>query len=151
MDITEEIFLGCNNVVVQPTENVISKKNNHELKYEQTHNIVVLPEEKKVAINISAIKRVQKECEAAKKRKCGYAEWCLGISTLLLGAFLSALMSKMPYELSWLSVLSYTICPIGGVSCFILYFTGRKGENSGIVDLANRIEEQICNVGDMED
>ena len=151
MDITEEIFLECNNVVMQPAENVISKKNNQELQYEQIHNIVVLPEEKKVAINISAIKRVQKECEEAKKRKCWYAEWCLGISTLLLGAFLSALISKMPYEWSWLSVLSYTICPIGGIACFILYFTGRKNENSNIVDFANRIEEQICNLEDMED
>lgn len=151
MDITDEILLGCNSAVVQPTGNVISRKNNQELQFEQVCNLVVPPEEKKVAINISTIKKVQKECVEAKKRKCSYAEWCLGISTLLLGAFLSALMGKMPYEFSLLSVFSYTVCPVGGVGCLIFYFTGRKNENKSIVEFATRIEEYVGSFEDVEE
>ena len=51
----EEIFQSCNNVVIEEASNVIDEKSNHTLQYEQKHNVVLPPEEKKIAINISAM------------------------------------------------------------------------------------------------
>ena len=140
MDSTEEIFQSCNNVVLEETSNVISKDNNHTLQYEQIHNVVLPSEEQKIAINISVLKKIKNECDQAKKHKFSYAEVWLGISTLLLGGFFSAIMSKIPYELNFLSILFYTICPVGGVGFGIAYFFCREKENQDATQLAERIE-----------
>ena len=151
MDIAEEIFQSCNNVVVEETNNVISKDSNNTLRYEQTHDVVLPPEEKKIAINVSAIKKVRYECECAKKNKFTYAELWLGIATMLIGAFFSALISKVPYELNILSVLFYSICPIGGVGFGVAYFFCRNNNNRDIVQFAEKIEEYILDPEEMEE
>ena len=140
---TEEIIQGCNNVIFEQTGNVINSSDNQSLQYEQMHSVVLPPEETKIAINISTLKKVRHECQKVKESKFSLAELWLGFATMFLGAFLSALMSKTPYELSLLSVLSYTICPIGGVGFGISYFYCRNNENRNITQFAERIEEYI--------
>ena len=100
----EEIFQSCNNVVIEEAGNVIDEKSNHTLQYEQKHNVVLPPEEKKIAINISAIRKIRYECACAKENKFTYAELWLGLSTLFFGAFFSALISKIPYNVNFLII-----------------------------------------------
>lgn len=151
MDIAEQIIQSCNNAIEEETNNVISKETNHTLQYEQTHDVVLPPEEKKIAINVSALRKVRNECERAEKTKFTYAELWLGISTLLLGAFLSALMSKIPYELNFLSVLFYSICPIGGAGFGVAYFFCRSSNNMDVVQLAEKIEDYLPDLKEMEE
>lgn len=147
---TEEIIQGCNNVIFEQTGNVINSSDNQSLQYELMHSVVLPPEEKKI-INISTLRKVRQECKKVKKSKFSFAELWLGFATMFLGAFLSALMSKMPYELSFLSVLFYTICPIGGVGFGISYFYCRNNENRSITQFAEKIEEYILDPDNMEE
>lgn len=151
MDNTQEIFEACNNVVIEETSNVISQDNNNVLSYEQTHNVVLPPEEKKIAINVSAIKKVRKECKCAKQNSFTLSEVWLGLASLLLGAFLSALMSDIAYEWSWKSVLFYSMCPVGGVGFSVAYFFCRSNNNRNIVQFAEKIEEYILNPEEVEE
>lgn len=72
--------------------------------FQSCNNVVLPPEEKKIAINISAIRKIRYECACAKENKFTYAELWLGLSTLFLGAFFSALISKIPYKVNFLSI-----------------------------------------------
>lgn len=146
----EEIFQSCNNVVIEEAGNVIDESN-HTLQYEQKHNVVLPPEEKKIAINISAIRKIRYECACAKENKFTYAELWLGLSTLFFGAFFSALISKIPYKVNFLSIFFYSVCPVlGGIFC-VAYFFCRKNNNRDIVQLAEKIEEYIIDPEDMEE
>lgn len=151
MDLTEEIFQSCNNVVIEEASNVIDEKSNHTLQYEQKHNVVLPSEEKKIAINVSAIRKIRSECACAKKNKFTYAELWLGLCTLFLGAFFSALISQIPYEVSFLSILFYSICPVFGGIFGVAYFFCRKNSNKDIVQLAEKIEDYIIDPEDMEE
>lgn len=148
---TEEIFQACNNVMCEQASNVIDATDNQSLQYGKIHSVVLPPEEKKIAINISTLKKVRMECEKMKESVFSFAELWLGLATMLFGAFLSAIMSKVPYEFSFLSVLFYTICPIGGVGFGISYFYCRKNENRSITQFAEIIEEYIIDPDNMEE
>lgn len=147
----EEIFQSCNNVVIEEAGNVIDEKSNHTLQYEQKHNVVLPPEEKKIAINISAIRKIRYECACAKENKFTYAELWLGLSTLFFGAFFSALISKIPYKVNFLSIFFYSVCPVLGGIFSVAYFFCRKNNNRDIVQLAEKIEEYIIDPEDMEE
>ena len=147
----EEIFQSCNNVVIEEAGNVIDEKSNHTLQYEQKHNVVLPPEEKKIAINISAIRKMRYECACAKENKFTYAELWLGLSTLFFGAFFSALISKIPYKVKFLSIFFYSVCPVLGGIFGVAYFFCRKNNNRDIVQLAEKIEEYIIDPEDMEE
>lgn len=127
------------------------KKSNHTLQYEQKHNVVLPPEEKKIAINISAIRKIRYECACAKENKFTYAELWLGLSTLFFGAFFSALISKIPYKVNFLSIFFYSVCPVLGGIFGVAYFFCRKNNNRDIVQLAEKIEEYIIDPEDMEE
>lgn len=147
----EEIFQSCNNVVIEEAGNVIDEKSNHTLQYEQKYNVVLPPEEKKIAINISAIRKIRYECACAKENKFTYAELWLGLSTLFFGAFFSALISKIPYKVNFLSIFFYSVCPVLGGIFGVAYFFCRKNNNRDIVQLAEKIEEYIIDPEDMEE
>lgn len=151
MESVEEIFQDFNRVTAEEASNVISKDSNNTLQYEQLHNVVVPPEEKKIAINVSSLRRVRKECERVKQIGFSYAELWLGISSLLIGAFFSAILSKISYELNLLSIFFYTICPIGGVGFGVAYFFCRNKNNQDIIQFAEKIEEYILDPEEMED
>ena len=135
----EEIFQSCNNVVIEEAGNVIDEKSNHTLQYEQKHNVVLPPEEKKIAINISAIRKIRYECACAKENKFTYAELWLG------------LISKIPYKVNFLSIFFYSVCPVLGGIFGVAYFFCRKNNNRDIVQLAEKIEEYIIDPEDMEE
>lgn len=151
MDITEEILQSCNNVILEETSSVISKECNQVLQYEQTHNVMLPPEEKMLAVKISTIKKVRMECDLAKNTKFTYAEIWLGFASLFMGGFLGALIGWVPYEYSWRSILSYTVCPIGGIGFGVAYFFCRNNSNRDVVQLAEKIEEYILDPEEMEE
>lgn len=137
-------------IISQKTESVINDASNKNLKYDQSFSVQIPAPEEKIVLNKSSIKKILKECSEAKKSKNYYADMFLGISTLLLGGFFSAIISQMEYKIGFLNVMFYTICPtIGGVFG-VAYFFERKKENYDINKLSSRIEEELSNLNTME-
>ena len=67
----------------------------------------------------------------------------MGVASLLLGAFLSALISQVTYELKFLSILFYSICPVGGIGCSVAYWFLRKNNIADAKKLADYVEEYL--------
>lgn len=97
----------------------------------------------KIVLDIDSIEKLQKECKEIKKTKYSYAEVCLGLASLLLGAFLSALISQVTYELKFLSVFFYSVCPVGGIGCSVAYWFLRKSNVADAKRLADYVEEYL--------
>lgn len=97
--------------------NVIS--NNDMLKIKQTMDVRVPKKDANdftYAIRVSSISKVYKACTEVKKTKFSWAELWLSLSTLFLGAFISALVSQIEYMHSFLSIIFYSVCPaLGGI------------------------------------
>ena len=113
------------------------------MQYKDIYNIHVPKARDKIVLDIDSIEKLQKECKKIKEAKYPYAEICLGIASLLLGAFLSALISQVTYELKFLSVLFYSICPVGGIGCSVAYCVLRKNNVADAKRLAERVEEYL--------
>ena len=148
---TDELMNACTNVLVENAENIINNENNKTLQYERTHDVVLPPDEKSIALKVSSLKHIKLECEKAKKSMFNFSELWFGIATLLLGAFFSALISEFPYELKFLSVLFYSICPIGGIGFGVAYYFCRFNNNKSVISLVETIEEYIPNIEETED
>lgn len=91
--------------------NVIGPDSNGTLRFSQTYDVKVPKASGKVVLDASCVRKIKNLCNQAKKPKFPFAEVFLGIASLLLGAFLGALIAKVPYALCFASVLSYNICP----------------------------------------
>ena len=98
----DEIYQAFSNVTSEESGNVISDENNRNLQYKDIYNIHVPKSRDKIVLDIGSIEKLQKECKEIKQAKFPYAEVCLGVASLLLGAFLSALISQVTYELKFL-------------------------------------------------
>ena len=143
MEEIDDIYQTFSNIISEDSGNVISDENNRNLQYKDTYNIHLPKARDKIVLDIDSIEKLQKECKEIKKAKYPYAELCLVLASLLLGAFLSALISQVTYELKFLSVLFYSFCPVGGVGYSVAYWFLRK---SNIVDakrLADYVEEYL--------
>ena len=101
--------------------------------------------EKKVMLDASRIRRIEEACKKAQEAKNSNAEIYLGVSSLLAGAFLSAIISSISYELSFLGVFFYTICPTGAVSLFVAYMMTRNNERMSLRGLAESVRQEIEN------
>ncbi|WP_418750676.1 hypothetical protein [Frisingicoccus sp.] len=139
----DDVYQAFSNVVSEDSGNVISDENNRNLQYKDIYNIHVPKARDKIVLDIDSIEKLQKECKKIKEAKYPYAEICLGIASLLLGAFLSALISQVTYELKFLSVLFYSICPVGGIGCSVAYWFLRKNNVADAKRLAERVEEYL--------
>lgn len=139
----DEIYQAFSNVTSEESGNVISDENNRNLQYKDTYNIHVPKSRDKIVLDIGSIEKLQKECKEIKQAKFPYAEVCLGIASLLLGAFLSALISQVTYELKFLSILFYSICPVAGIGCSVAYWFLRKNNVADAKKLADYVEEYL--------
>lgn len=139
----DEIYQAFSNVTSEESGNVISDKNNRNLQYKDIYNIHVPKSRDKIVLDIGSIEKLQKECKEIKQAKFPYAEVCLGVASLLLGAFLSALISQVTYELKFLSILFYSICPVGGIGCSVAYWFLRKNNMADAKKLADYVEEYL--------
>lgn len=149
MDV-QELYDRVASSTTEEIENVIPNTCNNELQYNQTVSVKVPKPRDKMLMDISSIDNIKNECKKAKETKFSFAELLLGISSLLLGAFLSAIMSQVTYELQILSVIFYTICPALGLGCGVAYFFCRKNEIDDIKKFAEKIEYCVLNADDDE-
>lgn len=143
MDSTEELYQAFANAVTENVENVISDKSNKELQFDQTVSVRVPKIREQVSIDKISVQKIKKVCEDANKEKFPYAEVFLGMSTLFLGAFLSALLSKIPYAFNFIGVLSYSVCPFAGIGFGVAYIFKRKNNANDIKVFSEKILEYI--------
>jgi len=127
--------------MMENAQNVIT--DNRNFQYTQTFNFRIPKAEEQVPINVSAIVKIKKECDIVRKKKFSLSELMLSLSMLFCGAFLSALISGIPYELSALSILSYTVSPLLGIVGGILYFVFKGNNFSGASDLIRVIDDVL--------
>lgn len=147
---TEELYKAFTGPISEDAENVMPNDSNAELKYSQTYNVKVPKPEDKIVLDASCVKKIKEGCEEAKRVQFPYAEVFLGLASLLIGAFLSAILSKVTYEFKLLSVFFYTICPVGGVGAGVAYWFCRKRDITDIKLFAEKIEGYIRNFDGME-
>lgn len=148
---TDEIYQGFAGSISQDAENIMPNDSNATLQYSQTYNVRVPKPEDKVVLDASSVKKIKAECEMAKKTQFPYAEVFLGIASLLIGAFLSAILSKVTYEFKLLSIFFYTICPVGGVGTGVAYWFCRKKDITDIKLFAEKVEGYIRNFDETEE
>lgn len=109
---TEDLFDRItNNSITEEAENIISNTCNQELRYNQTFNVKLPKAKDQVLLDAYSVVKIKNECKKAKEVKFSFAELLLGISSLLLGSSISAVISQVTYEFQFLSVLFYTVCP----------------------------------------
>ena len=145
------LFETCvSSTVEENAETTIIDGKDSALQYSQTYNVRLPKPEEKIALNTSEILKMKEICADAKNESFSFAEVFLGASSLLLGAFLSAIISRVHYEFTLLSIFLYTICPVGGVGFGVAYFYSRNKAVSDIKQFASRIESCI-NVYDETD
>lgn len=143
---TEQLLSKANNVTIENAENVILDDSSTELEYNQKICVSVPPPKQQVLIDNNEIKKIITTCKVAKKSRFPLAELLLGLSSLLFGAFLSALISQIPYELCFLSIMFYTVCPAGGLTSGVAYFFCRKDEVCSVRQLAEKIEDCLSTI-----
>ena len=56
---TDELMNACTNVLVENAENIINNENNKTLQYERTHDVVLPPDEKSIALKVSSLKHIK--------------------------------------------------------------------------------------------
>lgn len=143
-------YQSYSDAMFEEAENVISTNSNNKMEYNRIHTILQSKEEVEVVIYLSSVKKIKAECEKVKKMKSSYADVFLGFSTLFIGAFFSAILSKIPYKPEFLSIFFYTICPMLGIilgTCFV-YF--RKKDKMDIKIFAEKVEECFERIDSLE-
>lgn len=136
----ENIFASS---VVENAEAVIPPNSNQILTFGQQYNLHMPKAQEVGAISVDDINKLEEICAEAKKGKFPFAELFLSFSTLLLGAFLGALVSSVEYSHSFLSILFYSICPTLGVGFGVAYIFQRKRTVSEPKQFINEVENII--------
>lgn len=147
---TEEFYQAFTGLISEDAENIMPNDTNAELQYSQTYSVRVPKPEDKIVLDASFVRKIKAECEKAQKVQFPYAELFLGMASLLIGAFFSAILSKVTYELKLLSIFFYNICPVGGVGAGVAYWFCRRKDTSDIKLFAEKIEGYIRNIDEME-
>lgn len=96
-----------------------------------------------VAITKKDILRIQKICNSVEDPQTPLIEIALGLSSLFAGAFLSALLSGVVFEMSWRSILFYVISPIIAVSAAVAFLLMRRQEQVTAKTLAEHVMEYL--------
>ena len=144
----QDLYTQCMNTVDEVAENVMPDNSNTDLQFKQTFNVKMPKPGKKILIDACSIEKIKNECTSVKKTTFPIAELLLGLATLFLGAFLSAVMSQIEYKFAFLSILFYSICPVVGIGTFVAYFFCRKNEGDNIKTFAEKIEDCLQNIDD---
>ena len=122
----QDLYTQCMNTVDEVAENVMPDNSNTDLQFKQTFNVKMPKPGKKILIDACSIEKIKNECTSVKKTTFPIAELLLGLATLFLGAFLSAVISQIEYKFAFLSILFYSICPVVGIGTFVAYFFAAK-------------------------
>lgn len=141
-------WISDNNTIIENTSNVITQSDNDTLQYKKTFDIKMPKSEAaeyKIAINSSVLKKLYTCCDEIENNKFSWAELFLSISTLFFGAFLSALLSSVPYEIGFLNILFYSVSPVIGAVCLAGWFFCRGISMKDAHYLVTYIKENIPN------
>ncbi len=139
----QEILSITSNTIEEDAENLITPSHNSDFQMNQTFTVIPPKPTNKALIDVNTVNKIKKTCQKARKKNFSLAELLLGLSTLFLGAFFSALISQIAYEFKWLSIIFYSICPIIGVGCLVAYFLLKKEDSDNINSLVEKIEEYL--------
>ena len=139
-----------NGLVEEKAENLAYSVETSDLQYDQRFNVIVPPVDKKIAINLSDLKRIKEICNKAKKQKFSWSDACGIIGSLAFGSLINALLSQIPFELNFQGIFSYVICPVIGVSCAVGYILLKNFNNMTIRSLVERIEDCIIDPEEVE-
>ena len=116
------------------TANPIGTDSNQNLTYRPNFEIIHPASFKNYTITSTAFEKIKTLCQKKHKWWSWLSEVSLALSTLFWGAFFSALISKIPLELSVLSVLFYCVSPFLGGVLLLAFFLVRdksiQSENS---------------------
>lgn len=142
METADDIMRAFSNSEESYADNVIiGVENNEKLQYSLTYDVAIPKPNNKVVLDISAINKALLICRHAKKKRFPFAEVFLGAASLFIGAFFGALVSKVPYEASLASILSYNVFTVLGVGFAVAYVFCRDKESNDAVQLATKIED----------
>lgn len=142
----KEEFLFKDDTIVADIKNEVADINKGSLQYNQLVEIKVPVEdinEYKIAVRKSSIKKIKNACNEIQNNKFTWGELLIGICTMFFGAFLSAIISGVKYELNFLGVMFYTICPMIAVASLIGYIACRKSLIRDASYLANIVNEHL--------
>lgn len=131
------------NIECSQTANKIGEESNEKLTYNQKINICLPAQEKRITINYSDVEKLDKHCNMMKKRKYNCSELFLSSASLFLGAFLSAIISGINFNFTFISIMSYCICPTLGSSLLVAYFMIRSIHKNDEKALAEKVQEYI--------
>ena len=131
------------NIECLQTVNKIGEESNEKLTYNQKINICLPAQEKRITINYSDVEKLDKHCNMMKKRKYNCSELLLSFASLFLGAFFSALISGINFNCTFISIMSYCICPTFGSSLLVAYFMIELIHKNDEKALAEKVQEYI--------
>lgn len=131
------------NIECWQTVNKIGEESNEKIIYNQKINVCFPAQEKMIAINYSDVEKLDKHCNMIKKRKYNCSELLLSFASLFLGAFLSAIISGINFNYTFISIMSYCICPVLGSSLLVAYFMIRLIHKNDEKALAEKVQEYI--------
>ena len=113
------------------------------LEVNQTNIVKVKKELESIAVEEKDIERIKSICEDVKEPHFPLAEVCLGISSLLVGAFFSAIISGVPFVLGWKAIVFYIICPVIASGCGVAFGFIREKEQVTAKSLADHVLEYL--------
>lgn len=152
MSTIKDDWFKFDDTVIENAGNIVS--NTDVLKINQSMDVRVPKNDANdftYAIRVSSIRKVYKACNDVRKASFSLAELWLSLSTLFLGAFISAIISQFKYEYSILSIIFYSVCPALGGIFFVLYFMMRRNSTLTATELADIVQENIPDPNEMEE
>ncbi len=94
-------------------------------------------------IELKTVEKLRSICERVEEPKIPWPEIALGLSSLLAGAFLSALISGIALEVNLRSVFFYIISPSISAGCGVAFIFLRKQSQASAKRLADHIVEYL--------
>lgn len=101
-----------------------------------------------IEVKASQIRRIKEKIANVSESKYPIHEILLGVSSVSIGAFLSALISGVKLD-SCLGIIMYLICPVIASGTGVAYFFTRYMNLTTIKDLASSIDENLIDPDDV--
>lgn len=124
---TSTAQLGCSGTLELQQKNVVKFNNQVE----------------STLIELKTVEKLRSICEEVEEPKIPWPEIALGLSSLLAGAFLSAIISGIALEVNSKSIFFYIISPSISVGCGVAFIFLRKQSQAAAKRLANHIVEYL--------
>ena len=121
------------------TANPIGTESNRNLSYSLNCEIMYPANTKNYTITSIGFEKVKEQCNKKHKFSPLLSELLLSLSMLFLGAFISAFLSKITFEGSFIPILFYCASPTLGFTCLALFFLARNVS----IQSENKLQEKV--------